>query len=217
MASNPFPKPASTRQGRSFYEGLHGQAGDTEGLLDEENLNHDFHDYDLENAEGLGVEDSRTTAGGVSSPTPRSRGQPNSRPRKDRRSAWISQEDEGDNDVPPSLLVECNEVDLAAGQSRKKRGNQSAAVPGPPSTRAQWETAQTQQLLHGDAVFRPSRHDNRLPNSVFAGVVSGNAKKKAEWRWANVSNLDNFIKEVYDYYIGHGVWCILQERALHLV
>jgi autophagy-related protein 9 len=47
--------------------------------------------------------------------------------------------------------------------------------------------------------------------------VSGNAKKKAEWRWANVSNLDIFIKDVYDYYVGNGMWCILVERALHLV
>jgi autophagy-related protein 9 len=185
--------------------------------LDEENLNHDFHDYDLENAEGLGVEDSRITVGGVSSPTPRSRGQPDGRLRKDgRRSAWTSQEDEGNNDVPASLLVECDD-DLDGGQSKKKRGKQPAAPPGPSNARAQWETTQTQQRLHDDGVFGPSRRDNRLPNSVFAGMVSGNAKKKAEWRWANVSNLDNFIKEVYDYYVGNGMWCILVERGLHLV
>ena len=128
----------------------------------------------------------------------------------------ISQEDEGDNDVPASLLVECDEVDLDGGQSKKKRGKQPVAVPGP-SARGQWDTAQTQQRLHDDGVFGPSRRDNRLPNSVFAGMVSGNAKKKAEWRWANVSNLDNFIKEVYDYYVGNGMWCILVERGLHLV
>lgn len=219
MASNPFSKAASTRQGRSFYEDLRGQAGDTEaraGLLDEENLNHDFHDYDLEDAEGLGVEDSRITMGGASSPTPRSRGRSDGRLRKDGRSAWISQ-DEGDNDVPASLLVECDEVGLDGGQSKKKRGKQPAAVPGPSNTRVQWETAQTQQRLHDDGVFGPPRRDNRLPNSVFVGMVSGNAKKKAEWRWANVSNLDNFIKEVYDYYVGNGMWCILVERGLHLV
>lgn len=43
------------------------------------------------------------------------------------------------------------------------------------------------------------------------------ADKKAEWRWANVSNLDNFIRDVYDYYHGYGIWAILLERFLHLL
>lgn len=37
------------------------------------------------------------------------------------------------------------------------------------------------------------------------------------FRWANVSNLDVFIRDVYDYYLGAGIWCILLERLLHLL
>jgi autophagy-related protein 9 len=221
MASNPFSKLVPTSQGRSFYQDLRRREEDEDraGLLDEENLNQNFHDYDLDHARDLGVEDSRTTLGGVPSPTSRSRGRQGGRPHTGDRSAWARQEDEGDNDVPASLLVERHEVDTEnlPGQSRKKRGKQPAAVPGPPKARAQWETTQAQQRLHDDDAFGPTGRDHGLPNSLFTGLVSGNAKKKAEWRWANVSNLDIFIKDVYDYYVGNGMWCILVERALHLV
>lgn len=37
------------------------------------------------------------------------------------------------------------------------------------------------------------------------------------YRWANVQNLDIFIGEVYNYYLGAGLWCILLDRVLHLL
>ncbi|OAA54510.1 autophagy protein [Niveomyces insectorum RCEF 264] len=43
------------------------------------------------------------------------------------------------------------------------------------------------------------------------------AHDRAMWRWVNVSNLDNFIRDVYDYYRDCGLRCILLERFLHLV
>jgi autophagy-related protein 9 len=223
MTSNPFSKLVPTTHGRSFYEDLRRREEDTEdqaGLLDEENLNQNFHDYDLEHAE-LGVEESRTTLGGVTSPTGRGHGRRGGRQHRDSRSSWIPQEvEDGDNDVPASLLVECNEGDtqrISGRPRRSRKGKQPAAVPGPSKARSQWETAQAQQRLHDDDVFGPRRRDNGLPTSLFSGMVAGNARKKAEWKWANVSNLDIFIKNVYDYYLGNGMWCILTDRALHLV
>ncbi|KAK4156413.1 autophagy protein Apg9-domain-containing protein [Chaetomidium leptoderma] len=225
MTSNVFSKLVPTTQGRSFYEDLRRRDEDAEdraGLLDEENLNHNFQDYDLENAEGLGVEDSRTTLGGVANRTSRGRGRPGGRRHRDDQPAWIAQEDDGDNDVPASLLVECHDdggTEVIPEQPRRnKSGKQAAAIPGPSNARSQWETAQAHQRLHNEQVFEPPpRNNNGLPNSLFTGMVSGNAKKKAEWRWASVSNLDTFIKDVYDYYLGNGMWCIMVERVLHLV
>ncbi|KAK4099949.1 APG9-domain-containing protein [Parathielavia hyrcaniae] len=220
MASNVFSRLVPTAKGRSFYEDLRRRQDDTEdqaGLLDEQNLNHNFHDYDIGHAEGLGVEDSRTTAGDVTGPTPRGRGHPPVR-HKDHRAAWASQDDDGDNDVPTSLLVECHDQDteVPAGRSRRsKRGQQATAIPGSSRNRQQWEATQAEQRLHGHHGF--GQPHAGLPNSVFAGMVLGNAKKKAEWRWANIQNLDNFMKDVYDYYLGNGMWCILVDRALHLV
>jgi autophagy-related protein 9 len=90
-------------------------------------------------------------------------------------------------------------------------------MPGPSQARPHWETAQAQQRLHSDDMFGPARRGNAAPGSFLTGGILGNARKRAEWRWANVSNLDKFIKEVYDYYLGCGIWCILLERALHLL
>ncbi len=68
MASNIFSRlvPGGPR---SFYEDLRAGAGSPDleergGLtLDDKNLNHHFHDEDLEDAEGLAAEGSRLTAG----------------------------------------------------------------------------------------------------------------------------------------------------------
>ena len=225
MTSNVFSKLIPTAHGgRSFYEDLrHHQQEDPEdraGLLDEDNLNHDFHDYDLDHAEGLGVEDSRATLGGVRSPAARGRTRPGGRRHRDARPTWAPHEDDGDNEVPASLLLECHDGDTEAApgpSSRGGRGQPTAAIPGSSAARGQWDTAQAQQRLHNDEDFGPPRPTGGLPNSLFAGMVSGNAKKKAEWRWANVSNLDIFVKYVYDYYLGNGMWCIIVERGLHLV
>ena len=37
------------------------------------------------------------------------------------------------------------------------------------------------------------------------------------WRWTNVQNLDNFLNDVYNYYIGKGIWSILLARVLNLL
>lgn len=37
------------------------------------------------------------------------------------------------------------------------------------------------------------------------------------WRWANVEDLDNFIKDVYIYFLGNGIWSIFLGRALNLL
>lgn len=225
-----FSRLVPASQGRSFYDDLRRENGDDgddvesrAGLLDEENLNHHFQDHDLEHADGLGVEDSRTTLGGVTTSPSRGRSAPASRQPRDARSGWGQHEDDIDNDVPASLLVERHEGDTEEllGQSRQsgrsRGGNQAPAIPGPSTARPQWEATQARQRLHTDDGFGPSGRGNGLPNSLFAGMVSGSAKKKAEWRWANVSNLDNFVKDVYDYYLGSGMWCILVERGLHLL
>ncbi|KAK4159658.1 autophagy protein Apg9-domain-containing protein [Cladorrhinum sp. PSN259] len=213
--SNMMP---TARAGRSFYEELRARDRDTEsgaGLLDEENLNENFQDYDLEDA-GLGFEDSRLTVGGRRSSSSKARGRRGAPP------AWPTHEDDGDNEVPASLLVEPHErptTHIPDHTSRKHASyhQQGSAIPGPSRARAQWDTAQAHQQLHDDdRIPSQSRRGNNAPN-FFAGILSGSSKGKAEWRWANVSNLDIFMKDVYDYYVGAGIWCIITERALHLI
>ncbi|KAK3384755.1 autophagy protein Apg9-domain-containing protein [Podospora didyma] len=223
MASNVFSKLTG---GRSFYEDLRRQNDthdpeDRAGLLDEENLNHNFHDFDLDNAQGLSVDDSRTTLGGAANHPP-ARGRSAGRHHRDVGMGWTSHDDDGDNDVPASLLVERHDGDISGVPeqlpSRKQGGGHyTAAIPGSIRARPQWEATQARHRLHNDESFGSSRHHGAAPNAFVHSGVAGSAKMKAEWRWANVSNLDNFIKDVYDYYQGAGIWCILMERALHLL
>ncbi|KAK0714296.1 autophagy protein Apg9-domain-containing protein [Apiosordaria backusii] len=218
MAPKVFSKMPSS-QGRSFYEELRGNdsdgydEGSRAGLLDEENLNQNFQDYDLDHVEGLAVDDSRATLGGLKkAPTPKVHpGHQND------RSTWLAHDDDADNDVPPSLLVEPRGLPTAGKPKRKQTRQAGYAMPGSSNARAQWETTQAHQPLHNGEQFTQPRRGNGAPGSLFSGGASLDAKKMAEWRWANVQNLDKFIKEVYDYYIGCGIKAIVTERVLHLV
>ncbi len=44
-----------------------------------------------------------------------------------------------------------------------------------------------------------------------------NGKERALWKWANVENLDTFLQDVYMFYIGNGLSCILLARVLDLL
>lgn len=42
-------------------------------------------------------------------------------------------------------------------------------------------------------------------------------REKALWMWANVDNIDEFLREVYAYYTGKGLVCIALSKALNLL
>ncbi|CAK7207344.1 autophagy protein atg9 [Sporothrix eucalyptigena] len=300
MSSNIFSRFNSIpgRSNRSFYEDLRsGEGGNTErgaecydveeraGLaLDEQNLNEQFHDYDLEHADGLGIDASRATiestapgaiAGGpvssaaaaaASAPTSSltaatGKRAPTGKARRGHRNAshsrWgASGDDDGDNDdVPGSLLVEpqgggaeplppmLKATSLRSNPSERRSRGAGGAIPGPSTkkSRAQWEATQNQQRLHredtsnpgggmGSYGGAPSPVSGRVASAVgtqpghvlLSYFTSGDnhnstAYDRAMWRWVNVTNLDNFIRDVYDYYRDSGIRCILLARLLHLV
>lgn len=228
MAPNLFSRLVPAAENRSFYEQLrdddHEDVEHRAGLaLDEENLTHQFHEDDLDNAQGLAIDDSRISSGSAAPrAAPRARLPPAGAPKKGRRpdaaSKWLAAEEEGDNEVPASLLVEPHEAPASAGASRPGDTPRPPpyAVPGPSDrkARAQWEAAQAQQQLHRDHALEPML----LPGfPARRGGFAGGPKERAMFRWANVSNVDKFIKDVYEYYQGAGLWCILLERLLHLL
>jgi autophagy-related protein 9 len=119
-----------------------------------------------------------------------------------------------DDDVPQSLLLEGGHD---AGPSTKQRNEGlPMPVPGPATrqTRAQWEATRTQQRLHkedrGTARARAFVHTGR------PGHSAADAKEKALWLWVNQTDLDNYMRQVYDYYTGCGIWSILLRRVLML-
>lgn len=144
------------------------------------------------------------------------------RPRWMRASSPVHETDEADDDVPLSLLVEGHRDDddqtaRLPPPPPRDRFDTEAPVPGPSSdgSRVYWESAQTQQSLHSSTQKpTPAKGWSHRQHPNLATV---DPKEKAMWRWANVENLDNFIRDVYTYFLGNGIWSILLTRALNLL
>ncbi|RAL60658.1 hypothetical protein DID88_009976 [Monilinia fructigena] len=139
-------------------------------------------------------------------------------------------EEDPDDDVPASLLIEANNRHLDPGTPNHSRIRQTAlpkkapAVPGPSAReareareRAHWEMTQAQQKLHEDEVRIPGVPQTPHPTPRNPGLLTGSPKDKAMYGWATVNNLDNFIKDVYEYFEGAGIWCIILAKVIDLL
>ncbi|WFD31418.1 autophagy protein atg9 [Malassezia sp. CBS 17886] len=62
----------------------------------------------------------------------------------------------------------------------------------------------------------PGRRARDAPLSASIAVQLS-ARDHALWHWANVDDLDEFLRELYGYYVGRGYKCILVGRALSLL
>lgn len=222
MASNIFGRLATSSRGtRSFYEQLRsrdddGSEEDIEqraGLnIDDENLRQHLDELDTDN---LG--NSRLT---VTSAMPAAEQKDTSARPLSPVSRWKAHDEDMDNDVPASLLVEHNSheprVDprYANTSRRTQHRNRLAPTSPPAGRRAQWEATTEQQPLHGVA---HNQAVDTQPRSLLSGRAPAGAKEKALWRWVNTSNIDSFMRDVYDYFEGGGLWCILTSNALWLL
>lgn len=56
-----------------------------------------------------------------------------------------------------------------------------------------------------------------LNNTPLNKIHTLNPKEKALWKWANVENLDIFFQDVYNYYLGNGLSCIMLQKLLNLL
>lgn len=191
--------------------------------VDEQNLREEFRDYDLEsNMDGgrsrMTLDSAADTAGGLRS------GSPHRAIRGRNRNRWQPQddEDEEENDVPESLLMEPNEADgasdVGSAMARQSRHAEQPLLAGHLPHRAQgrWDAPRSTRNPPRDS--RPAPASRKFPaNPIAPGAPANTAKDKAAWRWVNITNLDQFMLDVYNYYDGCGIWCILTDRGLHLL
>ena len=110
--------------------------------------------------------------------------------------------EEIEDDVPASLLIEDTD-------NRHSSPNQV------PRLHPAWEATERIRLPN-DEESLPIPHETRtvIGTSTMATATS---KEKALWRWANVENLDNFLADVYEYYICKGYWSMVLKRLLKLL
>jgi autophagy-related protein 9 len=50
-----------------------------------------------------------------------------------------------------------------------------------------------------------------------AGSMLGDRAEQALWKWTNLDNLDNFLVNAYNYYVGKGIWSIVLGDVLELI
>lgn len=185
--------------------------------LDEENLGSAFHDHELGDALADAVP-STSVASRADSANKRNRNlvensRSRGRTRAPRNGALL---DEANDDVPSSLLFEgTQDPDLETRNA--ERLGVPPPVQGQPSreSRAKWQAAQEHQRLYEDLGGRQPRE--RLSSRGGPLTATVDPKEQAMWRWANVENLDNFLKEVYDYYLGNGIVSIILSQVLNLL
>ena len=209
----------------SIYETLRQTDGDSDqsdiveraGMaIDEENLDTRFNDYELDDALA-DVARSQTVPSRI-----RERSNHSQR-RQDsdniiRNQAPQSRKtvDDMDDEVPQSLLIE-DEMHHTSNLPARTEQLMPPPVPGPSSrgTQARWQATQEQQRLHQEAPVLQGRlrmkHRRENPTTMMT------PKERALWMWANVENLDNFLQDVYDYFIGNGIWSICLNRILNLL
>ena len=221
MLSRLFP---STAGEPSIYETLQQQDEESAGsdmeervsiALDEENLGIGFKDFEMDDA--LGDDATSQLAGPSNLDTGRqSQGGATRSVTHQRR----LNTDDLDDEVPQSLLIEDGRYTAPQASARPSQAHAQALpppVPGPASrgTRAKWQSTQDRQRLHDDVP--PSLARTRATTSAGHTMGLIDPKEKALWLWANVENLDNFLQDVYDYFVGNGIWCIFLSRLLNLL
>lgn len=66
-----------------------------------------------------------------------------------------------------------------------------------------------------NAASTESTHYVPVGPRINLGLID--PKERALWKWSNVEHLDNFLREIYDYYLGNGFYCILLSRCLNML
>lgn len=58
---------------------------------------------------------------------------------------------------------------------------------------------------------------DELPTTENAPMPMLDGRELAYWRWANVTNVDAFLSDVYSFFLDKGFWCIVLKRFLNML
>lgn len=120
-----------------------------------------------------------------------------------------------DDDVPASLMLEPRTKSIhTRAQSHKPQSSSRG------KTAAQLRTAQERYGLHtapraGSRSTQPTPRHGHAP--LHTAAPKADPQAEAMWMYTNANNLDAFLHEVYQYYVGHGVYSIQLARILTML
>lgn len=198
----------------SMYEGLRQSTARPHDLEAQRagrtTYNQPFHDHDEDDNPDAFLYDA-TEQSPTSAPSPvmmQPRGQ-SSRSKRGRRT-------DDDDDVPESLLMDLKKKGKGRAGPSRGAGTMETKLA---KAEAQWRATQEQQGLHQSHASRQPRPTSRTSYPTSAAPIGNrpNPQADATWLYTNASNLDAFLLEIYQYFVGHGVWSILLSRALTLL
>lgn len=149
-----------------------------------------------------------------------------SRPRGNRYTPRRFREEDldDDDDVPASLLFETGAP--GSGGANRPSGGTGMGLgdigggPGPATEATRKRNKQEQQWAAATAQMHTKGDENEaeakeVRRQARLGLID--PKERALWKWANVENLDNFLNDVYDYFLGKGIYSIALNRLLNLL
>lgn len=128
----------------------------------------------------------------------------------------LAEMDQVNDEVPHSLLVEASRGESPIATRKPLHGGIPSPIVGQPNgnDRRERATEQPRNRFYQDTSIR----------SAYTGRPTGknplfmtDPKEKAMWRWANVQNLDEYLGQIYMYYVGKGIYSIVLRRFLHLL
>ena len=187
--------------------------------IDEENLGGRFQDHELEEGffDAAASQVTEATPGRLRGKSQEPSRRAAQRSKRLHRSSRRDDADEMDDEVPQSLLIEGDQDGVPMQINTRHQETRPPPITGPTSreTTAKWQATQKQQRLHQDVNDARPQHRNAVRHGQ--PIASLDPREMAMWRWANVENLDNFLKDVYDYFLGNGIWCVLLSRMLNLL
>lgn len=221
-----------TSDSPSIYETIRQHDQDDDGsdieeraglglALDEENLGGAYHDYHIEDALADATTSQFTAAQSRAWFPAKKANRRLSKPTWARPTLETLETEDGDDEVPASLLVEHDQrkIPTSPPPPVTNRAAGTSPIPGPATTtaRRQWEATQAHQALHPeDRKDRSRVPASRVPQGHLA-LAMADPKQKAMWMWTNTVDIDNFLKDVYVYYLGNGIWSIILNRILSLL
>ncbi|KAF8469107.1 autophagy protein Apg9-domain-containing protein [Kalaharituber pfeilii] len=129
----------------------------------------------------------------------------------------LPEQDTETDEVPASLLVE--RTGPFAQEPYRDDNVRGGQTPGPSNARPATQARASMHAHWADSQppGRPEGQPRTEEEIRQARIGLVDPKARAMWRWANVENLDNFLHDVYQYYIGNGIYSILLTRLLNLL